>query len=308
MQVIKGLKHLPSFPKDCVVAIGNFDGVHLGHRKILQILIREARKHNLFSLLLTFSPHPEKILVGRKPKMLQTIDQRLKEIEKYGIQIAVVLPFNRRFADLSAEEFVRTIVLEKLKAKKIIVGENFRFGKNREGDVSKLIAFAAKFHFEIQSIPQVVKKDDVVSSSLIRELVQKGDIERTNTLTGRPYAIEGTVIKGKSRGKNLGFPTANIHSLNDLAPPGVFISEVEISSKSWPSVTHVGSKPTFNEKDTHIESYIIGFRNNLYGQRIRISFLRKIRDEKKFRTPEDLSLQIRKDLASAKSYFQKKSR
>ena len=308
MQVIKGLKHLPSFPKDCVVAIGNFDGVHLGHRKILQILVREARKHNLFSLLLTFSPHPEKVLVGRKPKMLQTLNQRLREIEKYGIQIAVVLPFNRRFAGLSAEEFVRTIVLEKLKAKKIIVGENFRFGKNREGDVSKLNAFAAEFHFDIQSIPQVAKKDDVVSSSLIRELVQKGDIERANTLTGRPYEIEGTVIKGKSRGKNLGFPTANIHSLNDLAPPGLFISEVEIGSKSWPSVTHVGSKPTFNEKDTHIESYIIGFRNNLYGQRIRISFLRKIRDEKKFRTPEDLSHQIRKDLESAKSYFQKKTR
>jgi len=308
MQIIKGLKHLPSFSNDSVVAIGNFDGIHLGHRKILQILVREAEKLSLFSLLLTFHPHPEKVLAGRKLKMLQTLEQRLNAIEKYGVQIAVVLPFNRRFAILSAEEFVRTIVLEKLKAKKIIVGENFRFGRNREGDVSKLYVFSAEFHFDVQSIPPVVVEDDVVSSSLIRELLQEGDIERANTLIGRSYEIEGTVIKGKSRGKNLGFPTANIHSLNDLAPPGVFISEIEIGSKSWPSVTHVGSKPTFNEKDIHIESYIMGFRNNLYGQRIRISFLRKIRDEKKFRTPEDLSLQIRKDLESAKSYFQKKAR
>lgn len=307
MQIIKGLKHLPSISKGSVVAIGNFDGIHLGHRKILQILIREAEKLNLFSLLLTFHPHPEKVLAERQLKMLQTLEQRLNAIEKYGVQIAVVLPFNRRFAILSAEEFVQTIVLEKLKARKIIVGENFRFGSNREGDVSKLHTFSDAFHFDVQSIPPVVIDNDVVSSSLIRELLQKGKIERANALIGRPYEIEGTVIKGKSRGKDLGFPTANIHSLNDLAPPGVFISKVEIGSKSWPSVTHVGSKPTFNEKGVHIESYIMGFRNDLYGQRIRTSFLRKIRDEKKFRTPEDLSHQIRKDLESAKSYFQKKA-
>ena len=134
MHVIKGFKHLPSFSKDCVVAIGNFDGIHLGHQKILRILVREARKYGLISLLLTFSPHPEKVLGISSVKMLQTLDQRLGEIEKYDLHYVVVLPFDQKFAHTPAEEFIRTIVIQKLKAKEVIVGENFRFGQNREGD------------------------------------------------------------------------------------------------------------------------------------------------------------------------------
>jgi len=327
MHVIKGLKHLPSLSKDCVVAIGNFDGIHLGHQKILQILVREARKYGLVSLLLTFSPHPEKVLGIRGVKMLQTLDQRLGEIEKYGLQYVVVLPFDQtldqrlgeiekyglqyvvvlpfdqKFAHTPAEKFIRTVILQKLKAKKVIVGENFKFGQNREGDISKLRALAAEYHFKVQSISPVVKQGNVVSSSLIRELLQQGKPEKANILIGRPYEIEGTVIKGKSRGRHLGFPTANVYPLNEIIPTGVFISEVGISSKLLPAVTHVGSKPTFNDKDTHIESYIMDFKKNLYGERIRILFLRKIRDEKKFDSPEALSLQIKKDLESAKRYF-----
>lgn len=303
MQVIKGLKHLPSFSKDCVIAIGNFDGIHLGHQKIIQILVREAKKHDLVSLLLTFSPHPEKVLGIRGVKMLQTLDQRLGEIDKFGLQYVVVLPFDQKFAHTPAVKFIRTVVLQKLKAKKVIVGENFKFGQNREGDISKLRALAAEYHFKVQSIPPVVKQGNVVSSSLIRELLQQGMPEKANILIGRPYEIEGTVIKGKSRGKHLGFPTANVYPLNEIIPKGVFISEVGIKKKLLPAVTHVGSKPTFNDKDRHIESYIIDFKNNLYGERIRILFLRKIRDEKKFDSPEALSFQIKKDLESARRYF-----
>ena len=303
MQVIKGLKHLPSFSKDCVVAIGNFDGIHLGHQKILQILVKEARKHSLFSLVLTFSPHPEKVLGSGKVKMLQTLDQRLSEIEKFGIQYAVILPFNQKFADTTAEKFVRTIVLQKLKAKKVIVGENFRFGQNREGDISKLNSLATEFNFKVQSIPPVVKEGETVSSSLIREYLQQGKPEKATILMGRPYEIQGTVIKGKSRGKHLGFPTANIYPLNEIIPTGVFITEVGIRSKLWPAVTHVGSKPTFHDKDTYIESYIMDFENDLYGERIQVLFLKKIRNEKKFESPEALSLQIKKDLEAAKKYF-----
>lgn len=307
MQVIKGLRHLPSFSRDCVVAIGNFDGIHLGHQKILQNLVREARKHSLFSLVLTFSPHPGKVLGSGKVKMLQTLDQRLSEIDKYGVQYAVILPFNQKFANITAEKFVRTIVIQKLKAKEVIVGENFRFGQNREGDISKLKALAAEFNLKVQSIPPVAKENHVVSSSLIRKFLEQGNPEKANDLIGRPYEIEGTVIKGKSRGKHLGFPTANIYPLNEIIPTGVFISEVGIRSKLWPAVTHVGSKPTFNDKDIHIESYIMDFENDLYGERIRILFLRKIRDEKKFETPEALSLQIKKDLESAKKFFHKEN-
>jgi riboflavin kinase/FMN adenylyltransferase len=303
MHVIKGFKHLPSFSKDCVVAIGNFDGIHLGHQKILRILVREAKKYGLISLLLTFSPHPEKVLGISSVKMLQTLDQRLGEIEKYDLHYVVVLPFDQKFAHTPAEEFIRTIVIQKLKAKKVIVGENFRFGQNREGDISKLRALAVEYDFKVQSLPPVVKQGHVVSSSLIRELLEQGKPEKANILIGRPYEIEGTVIKGKSRGKHLGFPTANVSPLNEIIPSGVFISKVGVRSKLLPAVTHVGSKPTFNDRDTHIESYIMDFKNNLYGERIRILFLRKIRDEKKFDSPKALSLQIKKDLESAKRYF-----
>ncbi len=303
MQVIKGLKHLPSFSKKCIVAIGNFDGIHLGHQKILETLVREARKHSLFSLLLTFYPHPENVLGSGKVKMLQTLDQRLSEIEKYGVRYVVVSPFDQKFADTPAEKFIRSLVFAKLNAKEIIVGENFRFGQNREGDISKLRSLAGELNFKVWSIPPVVKEGYVVSSSLIREFLQKGNPEKANLLIGRPYEIEGKVIKGKSRGKHLGFPTANIYPLNEIVPKGVFISQVGIRSKIWPAVTHVGSKPTFNDDDIHIESYIMNFKDNLYGERIRILFLRKIRDEKKFETPEDLSLQIKKDIESAKKHF-----
>ena len=305
MQGIKSLKDIPTPPDNCAVAIGNFDGIHQGHRKILNALIQEAKNDNLYPLLLTFHPHPAKILAEKRIELIQTIEQRLNEIKKFGVQMTVVLSFDSSFAHTSSEEFIRTIILKKLRAKKVIVGDNFRFGRNREGDVTKLRELAYRYGFSVCSIPPVTVQDSVVSSSLIRKFLHLGEIEKANTLLGKPYEIEGTVIRGKSRGKRLGFPTANIHPLNDIAPPGVFISKTEIGSKMYPSITHVGSKPTFNEKDVMIESFIIDYDNSLYKKKLRVLFLKKIRDEKKFNTPESLSRQIRKDLEQTLSYFKK---
>ncbi len=307
MQEIKSLKDIPSLPDSCAVAIGNFDGVHLGHRKILQVLIEDAKKNNLFPLLLTFHPHPAKILAKRKIELLQTIEQRLDEIKKSGVQMTVVLFFDHNLSQITAEEFIRTIIVQKLKAKKVIVGDNFRFGKDRDGDVEKLHELASRYGFSIQSIPRVTVQGSVVSSSLIRKLLHKGEIEKANMLLGRPYEIEGTVVRGKSRGKRLGYPTANIHSLNDVAPPGVFVSKVGIDSQIYPSITHVGSKPTFNEKDIMIESYIIDYNDSLYKKKLRVFFLKKIREEIKFETAEALSLQIKNDLEKTLAYFQKQN-
>jgi riboflavin kinase/FMN adenylyltransferase len=307
MHVIKGAKNIPAPPDDCAVAIGNFDGVHLGHRKIIQVLLEEGKKDNLYPLILTFHPHPGKILTGRKIDLLQTLEQRLNEIKRYGVQMVVVLSFDRAFAQITAEEFIRSVITQKLKAKKVIVGENFRFGKERAGDGTKLNELALRFGFSVQSIPPLTIEGSVVSSSLIRKLLHSGEIERANKLIGRPYEIEGTVVRGKSRGKRLGFPTANIHPLNDIAPPGVFISRVCIGAKVFPSITHVGSKPTFNEKEIMIESYIIDYNNSLYEKKLYVQFLKKIRGEKKFETPEALSLQIKKDLEKTMNYFRKQS-
>lgn len=307
MERIKSLQDIPSPPDDCTVAIGNFDGVHRGHRKIIKVLLEEAKKDNLYPLLLTFHPHPAKVLTDRKIELLQTLEQRLTEIKKSGVRMVVVISFDHTFAQITADEFIRTIIIQKLKAKKVIVGENFRFGKDRLGDVAELNKLAPQYGFSVQSILPLTVEDSMVSSSLIRELLHLGEIERANTLIGRPYEIEGTVVRGKSRGKRLGFPTANIHPLNDIAPPGVFISKVWIGSKIFQAVTHVGSKPTFNEKEIMIESYIIDYNNSLYEKKLCVQFLKRIREEMKFETPEALSSQIKKDLDETLTYFHKQS-
>jgi len=301
MEVIKGFEKFESFSSDSILAIGNFDGIHLGHQKILQL----PKKHALPSLVLTFSPHPEKILGGKIVKMIQTLDQRVREIEKFGIEAVLVVPFDEKFSSLSGQDFIRQIVVNTLKAKEVIVGENFRFGKNREGDISLLRQSAARFNFQVHSIPPVVKDGMAVSSSLIRSSLQEGKIEIANDLLGRLYEIEGSVIKGKARGKALGFPTANIETENEIIPPGVFISTAWIDSKSFPSLTNVGNRPTFHQNETIIESFIINLNKNLYGEKIRVNFIKKIRDEMKFKTPNDLSQQIKKDLEKAKDYFSK---
>jgi len=305
MQVINGLEEFPSFSSDSILAIGNFDGIHLGHQKILQLLEEKAKKHALPSLVLTFSPHPEKILGGKIVKMIQTLDQRVREIKKFGIETVLVVPFDEKFSSLSGQDFIQKIVVNTLKAKEVIVGENFRFGKNREGDISLLRQSASRFNFRVYSIPPVVKDGMVVSSSLIRSSLQEGNIETANNLLGRLYEIEGNVIKGKSRGKALGFPTANIETENEIIPPGVFITTAWIDSKSFPSLTNVGNRPTFHQKEIIIESFIINLNKNLYEEKIRVNFIKKLRNEMKFKTPDDLSQQIKKDLEKAKNYFSK---
>lgn len=303
MKVIHGFKKFDSLSRDTVITIGNFDGVHLGHQRILQFLANKAEELDLASLVLTFSPHPEKILGGARIKMLQTLDQRLEEIEKFSIQTVLVVSFDENFSSLSSQEFIQKILVNILRAKVVIVGENFQFGKNREGDISLLNHLASRYNFQVFSIPSVTKENMVVSSSMIRSLLQEGKIEKTNLLLGRSYEIDGKVIKGKSIGKSLGFPTANIQTENEIVPSGVFITSVGINAKTFPSLTNIGICPTFSQQEANIESYIINFDQDLYGEKIKINFFKKIRDEMKFATPEELSSQIKKDLEAAKAYF-----
>jgi len=303
MEVIKGFENFSSFSNNSIVAIGNFDGVHLGHQKILQLLAKKAKKYALPSLVLTFSPHPEKILGEKRIKMIQTLDQRVREIKKFDIEAVLIVPFDEKFSNLSGQDFIQKIVANTLKAKVVIVGENFRFGKNRGGDILLLHRLASGLNFQIHSIRPVIKKGMIASSSLIRSSLQEGKIEIAHDLLGRFYEIEGKVIKGKSRGKALGFPTANIETENEIVPPGVFITTAGIESETFPSLTNVGNRPTFGQQETIIESYIINLNKNLYGEKIKINFIKKIRGEMKFKTPDELSKQIEKDLEKARDYF-----
>lgn len=303
MKIICGFENLPSISKNTITAIGNFDGIHLGHKKILEFLSKNADELGLFSMVLTFSPHPEKILGEKRKKMIQTLDQRLEEIKKFGIQAVLVISFDKKFSNFSGQEFIQKILVNLLRAKVLVVGKNFRFGKNREGNTSLLRRLASRFNLQVFSLPSVSKGGMIVSSSIIRKFLQDGEIEKANFLLGRTYGIEGEVIKGKSRGKILGFPTANIQTRNEIVPPGVFITDVEIGSKKIASLTNIGHCPTFGRQETNIESYIINFSKNLYGKKLRIYFIKKLREEIKFDTSEKLSQQIKKDLDTATKYF-----
>lgn len=303
MKIINGFENLPSISKNTITAIGNFDGVHLGHKKILKFLSKKADELGLLSMVLTFSPHPEKILGETRIKMIQTLDQRLEEIKKFGVQAVLVISFDKKFSNFSGQEFIQKILVNLLRAKVLIVGKNFRFGKNREGDTFLLRRLASRFNLQVFSLPSVSKGGMIVSSSLIRKFLQEGEIEKPNVLLGRTYVIKGEVIKGKSRGKILGFPTANIQTRNEIVPPGVFITNVTIGLKKIPSLTNIGHCPTFGQQETNIESYIINFSKNLYGKKIRIYFIKKLREEIKFDTSEKLSQQIKKDIDTAKDYF-----
>lgn len=303
MHIIRRLEDFPAQTRSTVAAIGNFDGIHLGHKKILQFLASEAKQHRLPSLVLTFSPHPERYFKKKAVKLIQTIDQRLEEIEKFNIDLTLILPFSKEIANLSSRDFIQNIMIERLHAEEIIVGDNFRFGKNRAGNVRILQKLASPCGFKFFSIPSEKRQSRIVSSSLIRTLLQKGAIEDANALLGHPYVIEGTVIKGFSRGKNLGFPTANISSDNEIVPHGIYLSFVFCLGQKYPSLTNIGTSPTFGQTETQIESYIIDFSGNLYGQQQKIQLLKKLRDEIKFSTPEQLVDQMKKDLAAAKTFF-----
>jgi riboflavin kinase/FMN adenylyltransferase len=303
MQIIKNFTNFPFFSKNTSVAIGNFDGVHLGHQKILRVLTEEANKKDLFPVVLTFSPHPIKVLGKGQIQMLQSLDQRLREIGRFTIHAALILNFDRKLANRTAQDFLENIVLKLLRAQEIIVGENFCFGRNREGCTDTLKKFAQELNFDVRSIPPVSVGGRVVSSSTIRKLLWEGEIEKAATFLGRSYEIEGEVIKGKSRGKTLGFPTANIQTSNEITPEGVFLSEVWLGGKNYPSLTNIGTCPTFHQKDRNIETYILDFDADIYGKTIRIRFLKKVRDEINFDSPEALSHQIQKDIHAAEAFF-----
>jgi len=303
MQIFSNFDDLDQFEQDSVVAIGNFDGLHLGHQKILNFLLNKASEKNLISLVLTFSPHPGKITGKGQIKLLQTLEQKIESIKALGVQAVFTLPFTREFANLSTEYFINKILIKTLNARAVIVGDNFRFGKNRTGNISTLKSQPTPNNLKIYIIPSVSVNTMTISSSLIRHLIQKGDIKKANLLLGKRYELQGEIIKGYSRGTALGFPTANINTENDITPFGVFLTSVILNNREFPSLTNIGKCPTFQQKNINIETHIINFKSDIYREKIKILFLEKLRDEIKFESSDKLSKQIQKDLQTARKYF-----
>lgn len=308
MIVLRGFTERPAFGREAAVAIGNFDGLHLGHQRILRYLVKTAGEKGLVSLVLTFSPHPERVLEGGRIAMIQTLAQRLEAIQASGVRAVLVASFDQGFAGLTTAEFVDRIIVSHLRSKEIVVGENFRFGRSRQGDVDDLRRLGKQLGFVVSRIPSVIRNGQVVSSSLIRRLLEEGRVAKANALLGRPYEIEGRVVRGSGRGQALGFPTANMRTGNEILPPGVFLTEADVCGRTYPSITNIGRRPTFGSGRLEVETHVLDLQNAVYLRPIGLRFLRKIRSENKYPDPAQLVSQVQKDIAAARTYFERRGK
>jgi riboflavin kinase/FMN adenylyltransferase len=298
MNVIYGIDKIRRFRKP-VVALGVFDGVHLGHRRILEGAVRRAHSIRGRSVVLTFWPHPQ------REGSLYSLEHRLRLIEEIGIDICIVINFNQQFADVSAADFVKNILFKKIRAHYIYVGKNFRFGKNAEGNLKTLIGLSEIYNFKVKVFEVIKIENRPVSSTYIRTLIKKGKLESAQKLLTRPVTILGTVIKGISLARKLGFPTANINPHHEVIPPlGVYAVRVIFNDKKFNGACYIGSKPTVANKDLrNIEVYIFNFNKNIYGKNLEIRFIKKIRGQKKFDSLTNLAEQIKKDILTIQNKF-----
>ena len=303
MVVAHGFEKLPALPRPTAVAVGNFDGLHLGHRKILARLCALARSRDLMSLVLTFDPHPERALGKKAVRMIDTPDQRLARLGESCVDAVLVTGFDRTFSALSGTDFVERILLGRLRAREVVVGRDFRYGKDRRSDIADLRKLGRRFGFGVHAIAPRVIGEAAVSSSAIRRLLARGRVEEAARLLGRPYEIAGTVVRGDSRGTSLGYPTANLLPGNEILPDGVFISESVWKGRSFPSVTSIGTNPTFGPNPVRVETHLLDRRARLMGAGLTLRLLRKIRPTRKFPDARALVEQIGKDVAAARAYF-----
>jgi riboflavin kinase/FMN adenylyltransferase len=288
------------------VTIGNFDGVHLGHQQILRRLVERAEKSNWMSAVLTFFPHPARVLRPEQaPPLLATLDQRLAAFGAAKIDATLVLNFDRELAQVTAADFVKRYLLETMRAKAVLVGETFRFGHRQAGDVNLLCELGKRWGFEVDVVPPVTIEGVAVSSTAVREVVRDGRMEDARKLLGRPYALAGQIRTGTGQGRKLVVPTLNLNTEQELLPKmGVYATEVALDGKVYRAATNVGVRPTFDGSRTTVESHLLDFNENRTSGPIEVRFCTRLRDEKKFSGPEALREQVLKDIERAREYFQ----
>jgi riboflavin kinase/FMN adenylyltransferase len=305
MNVWNSLDAFPTGREPICATIGNFDGVHRGHQAILASVIAAAKQRSAPSLLITFDPHPLAVVApSRGPKLLQTRRQKLETLEATRIDGILLLPFDRELAALSGEEFFGTYLAQRLRFATLHVGSNFRFGRARGGDIRLLQTIGAELGFSVVAVPPVSVDGEPVSSSAIRTAIDAGDVAKARAFLGRPFAVTGEVVRGEGRGRTLGFPTANVAVDNETIPRrGVYVTETIAYSTRFPSITNVGVRPTFGGTALSVESHLIDVDENLYGERVEVRFLVRLRDEATFAGPTELADQLARDLAAAVSYF-----
>ena len=291
------------------ITIGTFDGVHIGHRKILERLINNAKVLELKSTVLTFFPHPRMVLQKDVSiKLLNTIDEKIKILEELGIDYLIVHPFTKEFSRLSATQFVRDILVNDLKTKKIIIGYDHRFGRNRNANINDLVAFGNALDFEVEEISAQEVDDVSVSSTKIRKALEEGDMKTANMYLGYNYMLTGSIVKGKGIGRKLNFPTANLSIPEEykLIPKnGVYVVSSVLDGKTVFGMMNIGFNPTVEGKTKSIEINFFDFDQDLYGKKIQIDIIDRIRDEKKFNSLEGLQAQLKKDRETSLSIISK---
>ena len=308
MQLIRDIGQLPEL-SGSVVTDGMFDGVHLGHQRILQQVMEQAAHMQLPSVLLSYWPHPRQVLGGEdnRVSLLSTLQEKGRIVSSIGIDYMLVLPFSQEFSRMSHVDFVEQILIRSLKTRHLIVGYDHRFGRNREGDIRFLQESGKSAGFSLTEIGRQEVEEMAISSTRIRKALQEGEPEKASALLGRPYSMEGRVVKGYQRGRTLGFPTANLElpEAAKLIPAnGVYISRCRVGHHWIPSMTNIGTRPTMGGSSQSIETHLLDFEADLYDTEVEVALLTRLRTEQKFSGPEELKGQLLKDEAASRKYHQ----
>ncbi|KZN45603.1 bifunctional riboflavin kinase/FAD synthetase [Pseudoalteromonas luteoviolacea] len=307
MQLIRGIHNIRPHHYGCVLTIGNFDGVHLGHTEVLKGLKADAEKYNLPSTVMLFEPQPQEFFIKSKaPARLTRLRDKLALLTDIGIDRVICVSFNNKFSNLEAEYFVREVLSQKLGVKALTVGDDFRFGKARKGDFSMLSEIGKELGMHVKDTQSFRQENSRVSSTLIRAALAQGDVDKAHEMLGHTYAISGRVIHGWKKGRELGFRTANVALKRQVSPvQGVFAVNAYIKNEVFKGVANVGTKPTLNGKRALLEVHLFDFDQNIYGQFIKVELIKKLRDEQKFESLAHLTQQITADVDAAKAVFSK---
>ena len=282
-------------------AIGNFDGVHLGHKEIINLLRKISSKKSSKSCVITFEPHPQKVLSRKDLVLIIQFEEKITLLEQLGVDVIVCLKFTRELSKLSAEDFVKEILVKILRIKDIVVGPDFMFGNDRSGNSELLASLGEIYGYNTKVLQPKIIDDEVISSSLIRRYISDGDIQGANKLLGYRYFVRGVITEGEKRGRQIGFPTTNIRTSQELLPkPGVYATFALVEGKCFQSITNIGYRPTFGDNKLVIETHIFDFSKDVYGINIKVEFVERLRDEKKFDHVDDLVSQITQDIKDVK--------
>lgn len=295
------LNDIVEFGRETAVTFGVFDGIHLGHQAVINTLLKHAVHDNLASVLVGFYPHPLAFLAPERcPPLLTPLPKRVEILQQFGVDEIVMLSFDAQIASMSPEAFVEQVLLEKCRAKHVVVGYACQFGKNRAGNAERLVELSNGYGFDVSVVPPTQVEGAPVHSTRIREALAQGDLQQSTQLLGRPYSLIGKVVHGDGRGREIGFPTANIETQNQVYPPnGVYAIRAKLEERWLDGVLNIGMRPTFNGVNIQVEGHFFNFDEIIYGQLVEIFFVKKIRSERKFPNIEFLIQQIQRDIAAA---------